>query len=215
MQPQNPYPQPYPPSGLVAPLGPPQRVPAGVRLSALVLLGAAVVAMSVFGGYEVTLHGGNRLQVLLWFLPAIAAFAAMSFVALGTVWSPRCDGRVLQGTGLLGAQGIDLTRLVSVASTTTRRAVSLSLRDDQGGIAVEAGRLQKAGPVVLDAVGQAVWAGQQQGRYLVPVSAAAVWGMPPAPGAPKNGRTGALPVTLGAVGLLLVGIVVGVVLGLQ
>ncbi|SDO44868.1 hypothetical protein SAMN05660199_02017 [Klenkia soli] len=211
MHPQNPYP---PPPGLVAPLGPPQRVPAGARTTAVVLLGAALVGLSTFGGYEVARNGGGRLQVLLWFLPAIACLVALTTLLQDTVYSVRSDGWVLEGTGLLGRQGIDLTRLISVTSTATGRAVQLVLRDDVAGVTVDANGLRKAGPAVLDVVGRAVWAGQEQGRYVVPRAAAGVWGMPTRPDAPATGRTGTAGKALAVVGLLLVGTVVGVVLAL-
>lgn len=211
VQPAGPPPSP----GWVAPLGPPQRVPGAVRVSALVLLGVVLVAASVFGGYEVAWFGGNKFQVLMWFLPAIASMLAMTSIWQATVWSVRSDGWVLEGTGLLGRQGIDLTRLTSVGSTANARATQVVLRDDVAVMTVDAKALHKAGPAVLDAVGRAVWAGQEQGRYVVPRGAAGVWGMPTRPDAKANGHTGATPRVLVAVGLLLVGSVIGVVLALS
>lgn len=218
-QPQSPQPQ-YgppqygPPPGLVAPLGEPQRVPAGLRAGVLVVLGALLLVAAGFGGYEVAFFGGNKLQVILWFLPAILLMLGGGFVWQDTVWSVRCDGRVLEGSGLLGRHGIDLTRLTAVGSTANARATQLVLRDDVAGLTVDAKALHKAGPAVVDAVGRAVWAGQEQGRYVVSKGAAGVWGMPTRPDAPANGRTGATPRALALVGLLTVGVVVGVVLQL-
>lgn len=215
-QPQFQQPVGPPPSpGLVAPLGPPQRVPGAVRVSALVLLGLVLVGASVFGGYEVAWFGGNKFQVLMWFLPAIVAMLGMTFIWQATVWSVRSDGWVLEGAGLLGRQGIDLTRLTAVGSTANARATQLVLRDDMAMLTVDAKALHKAGPAVLDAVGRAVWAGQEQGRYVVPRGAAGVWGMPTRPDAKANGHTGATPRVLAALGLLLLGTVIGVVLALN
>lgn len=206
--------QPPAPPGLSAPLGPPPRVSPGLRTAALVVLGVLLVGLSVFGGYETAGHDANRLETLLWFLPAIGAFVAMTFVWQDTVFALKCDGRVLLGAGLLGRQGIDLTRLTRVTSAVGARSVSLQLGDDVGGVSFDAKHLAKAGQLAVDAVGRGVWEGQQQRRYVIPVGAAGVWGMPTLPGAPANGKSGATPKALVVVGLLLVGIVIGVVLGL-
>ena len=223
VQPHPYQPQPQPPSqpqwfgpppGLVAPLGPPERVPGSVRVGALVILGAALVGLSAFGGYEVAFHGGGKLQILLWFLPAILTLLAMTAILQSTVYSVCSDGRLLAGTGALGRQSIDLTRLTSVTATAAGRAVQLVLRDDVAGLTVDARSLHKAGPAVLDVVGRAVWAGQEQGRYVVPRAAAAVWGMPTRPDAPARGKAGATGRALVVVGLLLLGAAVGVVLAL-
>jgi hypothetical protein len=217
--PQQQFPQqgppPGPPPGLVPPLGPPARVPAAQRTTALVVLGVALVGLSFFGGYEVALHDAGRLQTILWSLPAIAVLVGMTLVWQDTVFSPRTDGWVLEGTGLLGRQGIDLTRLVAVTSSANARTVQLRLADPGGAVTVDAKALAKAGPAVLDAVGRAVWAGQEQGRYTVSRGAAGVWGMPPRPDAPANGKAGATGKALVVVGLLVVGLVAGLVLGLQ
>jgi len=220
VHPQNPYPQhpyapPAPPPGLVAPLGPPARVPAAVRTTAVVVLGAALLGLALFGGYEVALHDAGRFQAVLWFLPAIAVLVAMGLVQGDSVFSPRTDGWVLEGTGLLGRQGVDLTRLTSVTAAANKRTVTLLLRDPEGALGVSAKALADAGPAALDVVGRAVWAGQEQGRYVVPRAAAAVWGMPPRPGAPAHGSSGATGKALVAVGLLVVGLVVGMVLGFR
>ncbi|MEI4273478.1 hypothetical protein TEK04_17285 [Klenkia sp. LSe6-5] len=180
----------------------------------LVLLGALLLGASVFGGYEVAWFGGSKVQVVLWFLPAILALLAMGFIWQDTVWSVRCDGRVLEGTGLLGRQGVDLARLTAVGSTANARATQVVLRDDVGGVTVESRALHKAGPAVVDVVGRAVWAGQEQGRYTVPRGAAGVWGMPTRPDAPANGHPGATVRVLAMVGLLLAGAALGVVLAL-
>jgi len=206
---------PPPSPGFVAPLGPPQRVPGSVRTSALVLLGVVLVGASVFGGYEVAYYGGNKFQVIMWFLPAILALLAMGFIWQATVWSVRCDGWVLEGTGLLGRQGIDLTRLTRVGSSVNARATQVVLRDDVAVLTLDAKALHKAGPAVVDAVGRAVWAGQEQGRYVVPRGAAGVWGMPTRPDAPANGHSGATAGVLSAIGLLVLGTVIGVVLALN
>jgi hypothetical protein len=190
-------------------------VPVAVRSAALVLLGLVLAGASVFGGYEVAFYGGNKFQVVMWFLPAILALLAMGFVWQATVWSVHSDGRVLEGTGLLGRQGIDLTRLTRVASTANARATQLVLHDDVAVLTVDAKALHKAGLAVVDAVGRAVWAGQEQGRYVVPRGAAGIWGMPTRPDAPANGKGGATPWVLSALGLMALGTVLGVVLALN
>ncbi len=76
-----------------------------MRTTALVVLGVALLGLALFGGYEVALHDAGRLQTVLWFLPAIAVLVAMSTVLGDSVFSPRTDGWVLEGTGLLGRQG--------------------------------------------------------------------------------------------------------------
>ncbi|GAA4319954.1 hypothetical protein GCM10023162_26950 [Klenkia terrae] len=202
------------PPGLVAPLGPPERVPDGVRIGALVVLGIALVGLSAFGGYEVAFYGGNKLQILLWFLPAIIAMLAMTAILQSTVYSVRSDGWVLEGTGVLGRQGIALTRLTSVTATAAGRAVQLVLRDDVARLTIDTKTLHKAGPAVLDVVGRAVWAGHAQGRYALPRTVAAVWGMPTRDDAPARGKAGATGRALAVVGLLLLGTVAGVVLAL-
>ena len=205
--------QPHP--GLVPPLGPPSQVPAGVRALALTAGLALLAGASVWCGHEMAARDLDKLHALPYVLPLGVLLAVVLFAWLGTVWKPRTDGRVLEGTGVLGRQGIDLTALTAVAAATNRSKVSLTLRTPAGALTVDAGALHKAGPAVADVVGRAVWAGQEQGRYVVPVVAAAVWGMPVRPGAPKNGRTGATGPALASVGVLLVGLVVGVVLGLD
>ncbi|MCO7222297.1 hypothetical protein [Klenkia sp. PcliD-1-E] len=199
----------------MAPLGPPQRPSGAGRATLLVVLGAALLLTSALGGYEVALRDSDRLEIVLWFLPAIAAMLAMTSVWQDFVWAPRCDGRVLEGTGVLGRQGVDLARLTAVAAAANARAHQLLLRDDVGAISLDPRGLAKAGPAVHDAVGRAVWAGQEQGRYLVPGRVAAVWGMPVRPGAPRAGRTGVVPKTAVVVGLLVAGLAVGAALGLR
>ncbi|WP_157519252.1 hypothetical protein [Modestobacter sp. Leaf380] len=208
---QPPYGQSFPQP---APLGPPPRVSAGVRAIGLVALGVALVGLAVFGGYETALHEAGKFEAVLWFLPAIAALLAMTAVWQDTVFALRCDGRVLVGTGLLGRQGVDLARLTAVTSAVAARSVTVQLRDDAGGVSFDAKHLVKAGQPAFDAVGRAVWDGQQQRRYVVPVGAAGVWGMPTLPGAPANGKSGATPKALTIVGLLVAGLVVGLLLGL-
>ena len=214
MQPphQPPYPQ-QPPAGLVAPLGPPRRVDPTLRTVVLVALGVLVLVFSVFGGYETALHDSDRLGTIGWFLPTIAVFVAMIVLWQDSAFSLRSDGRVLEGTGLLGKHGIDLARLTSVTSAAARGSVSLTLRDDVAAMTVDSKALVKAGPAALDAVGRAVWAGQEQRRFVVPVGAAGVWGMPTLPGAPAHGTSGVTGRALLAVALLVVGVTVGVVLG--
>ena len=204
-----------PVSGLVPPLGPPVQVPRGVHALAVTAGMAVVAALSVWCGREMASRDLDKLHALPYVVPLGAVFAVVLLAWLGTVWKVRTDGRVLEGTGVLGRQGIDLAELTGVAATANRGRVSLTLRTPAGGLTVDTGTLQKAGPQVLDVLGRAVWAGQEQGRYVVPVAAAAVWGMPVQPGAPKNGRTGATGPALISIAVLVVALVVGVVLGLD
>ncbi len=110
---------------------------------------------------------------------------------------------------------MDLGRLISVTATANKRTVTLLLRDPEGALGVSAKALAEAGAAAFDVVGRAVWAGQEQGRYVVPRTAAAVWGMPTRPDAPAHGKGGATGKALVAVGLLVVGLVVGMVLGFR
>ena len=201
-------------AGLVPPLGPPQRVSAGARALVLVAGLALLALLSAWCGWEIGRKDLDRLHALPYVLPPVAVLGAVVLAWTGTVWKLRCDGRVLEGTGVLGREGIDLGTLSGVAAAANRGKVSLTLRTPQGRLTVDTGALGKAGPQVFDVVGRAVWDGQEQGRYVVPQLVAALWGMPVRSGAPKRGRSGATGVALAAVGALIAGLVVGIVLGM-
>jgi hypothetical protein len=201
--------------GLVAPLGPPQRLPASVRTLALTAGLAVLAVLSAWCGWEMASKDLDRLHALPYVVPAGAVFVGVLFAWTGIVWKLRSDGRVLEGTGVLGREGIDLTTLTGIAAVQNRRKLSLTLRTPAGRLAFDEGTLRKAGPQVLDAVGRAVWAGQEQGRYLIPVQVAAVWQMPVGPGAPKKGKAGSTGATLVTLGVFLAGLLVGIVLGLS
>ena len=195
------------------PLGPPVRVPAGVRALALTAGLALLAAVSAWCGWEIASRDLNRLRALPYVLPLVAVLAATLLAWTTTVWKLRCDGRVLDGVGVLGRQGIDLAALTGVAAARSRQNVTLTLRTDAGPLQFDSGALESAGRPVYDAVGRAVWAGQEQGRYQVPALVAGVWGMPVQPGAPDKGRSGAgVPIAV-TLGVCLVALVVGLVLG--
>jgi hypothetical protein len=196
-------------------MGPPQSVSRPVRVLALTAGLVLLAAASLWCGWELGGRDLDRLRSVPYVLPVAAVLIGVLLVWTGTVWRLRSDGRVLEGTGALGREGVDLTALTGVAATQNRGKVSLTLWTPAGRIGFDVAGLHKAGPQVFDAVGRAVWAGQEQGRYVIPALAAAVWGMPVRPGAPDTGRTGTTGVTLATVGVLLAGLVVGVVLGLD
>jgi hypothetical protein len=173
-----------------------------VRTLALTAGLAVLAVLSAWCGWEMASKDLDRLHALPYVVPAGAVFVGVLFAWTGIVWKLRSDGRVLEGTGVLGREGIDLTTLTGIAAVQNRRKLSLTLHTPAGRLAFDEGTLRKAGPQVLDAVGRAVWAGQEQGRYLIPVQVAAVWQLPVSPGAPKKGKAGSA------------GLLVGVALGL-
>ena len=199
--------------GLVPFLGAPAQVPARVRTLALAAGLALLALVGAWCGYEMTARDLDALQTLLHVAPLGVVLAAVLAAQLGTVWRPRSDGRVLEGIGVLGRQGIDLAALIAVAAASGRGRAPLTLRTAAGRLVVDAGALQEAGRPVFDAVGRAIRDGQEQGRFVVPAAVARVWGMPVRPGAPAKGRTGSTGGSLAVVGVLLVALVVGVVLG--
>ena len=217
VQPQPPGPvSPHRPSGgLVPPLGPPQQVSGAARALALVAGLALLALLTVWGGYQLADKDLSKFQALPYLAPAIAAMVAVLFTWTGQVWKLRSDGRVLEGVGVLGRQGIDLAALTAVAGAQARGSTSLVLRTPDARLTCTEGVLRAAGPQVLDVIGRAVWAGQEQGRFVVPVLAAGIWGMPVRPGAPKTGRAGSTGPALAVVGVFLVATVVGVVLGMD
>jgi len=215
VQPQlpGPVPSPAPSGGLVPPLGPPPQVSAGVRALAVVAGLALMALVDVWGSWQMADKDLDKLHALPYLLPAVAALVAVLLVCTGQVWTLRSDGRVLDGVGVLGRQGIDLAALSSVAAAQGRGSTSLTLRTPDARLTCTEGALRQAGPQVLDVVGRAIWAGQEQGRFVVPVLVAGIWGMPVRPGAPRAGRTGTTGAVLAVVGVFLVATVVGVVLG--
>ena len=198
----------------MSPLGPPQRASAGVRALALAAGLALMSLLTVGGSWQMASRDLDGLRALPYLLPAIAALVAVLLAWTGQVWTLRSDGRVLEGVGVLGRQGIDLTALSGVAAAQGRGSTSLVLRTPDARLTCTEGALRQAGPQVLDVLGRAVWAGQEQGRFVVPGAVAAVWGMPVRPGAPRNGRAGTTGPVLAVLGVFLVATVVGVVLGL-
>jgi hypothetical protein len=217
VQPQPPgsVPPPPPTPGLVPPLGPPQRLPTSVRALALTAGLVLLAALSAWCGWEMASKDLDRLHALPYIVPVGVVLVGVLFAWVGTVWKLRSDGRVLEGTGVLGREGIDLTTLTGIAATKNRNKLSLTLHTPAGRLAFDEGTLRKAGPQLLDAVGRAVWAGQEQGRYVIPALVAGVWQMPVQPGAPKKGAAGTTGVTLITVGVLLAGLVIGIVLGID
>jgi hypothetical protein len=201
--------------GLVPPLGPPQRLPAPVRGLALAAGLAVLAGLSVWCGWEMASKDLDRLHALPYVLPVGAVLVGVLLVWSGVVWKLRSDGRVLDGVGPLGREGIDLTALTGVAAARSRGKVSLTLTTPAGRLGCDVMGLHKAGPQVFDAVGRAVWAGQEQGRYVIPVLVAEIWGMPVRHGAPKTGRTGTTGITLATVGVFVAALVVGIVLGMD
>jgi hypothetical protein len=211
--PQQGAPPPIP--GLVPPLGRPQRLAPGVRRLALAAGLVVLAALSVWCGWEMASKDLDRLHAVPYVVPAAVVLVGVLFAWTGTVWKLRSDGRVLEGTGVLGREGIDLTALTGIAAAQNRRKLSLTLHTPAGRLACDEGALRKAGPPVFDAVGRAVWAGQEQGRYVVPELVAGVWQMPVRPGAPKKGKAGATGVTLATLGVFLAALIVGIVLGMS
>jgi hypothetical protein len=112
----------------VPPLGPPQRVPAHVRALALTAGLAVLAALSVWCGWEMGSKDLDRLHSLPYVVPVIGVLIGVLLTWGGTVWKLRSDGRVLEGTGVLGRQGIDLTTLSGVAAARNRNKLSLTLQ---------------------------------------------------------------------------------------
>ena len=194
-------------------MGPPQRVPTRVRALALTAGLVLMAALSVWCGWEMGSKDLDRFHSLPYVLPVVVVLIGVLLAWVGTVWHLRSDGRVLEGTGVLGREGIDLTALTGIAAARNRNKLSLTLQTPQGRLVFDENALRKAGPQVVDAVGRAVWAGQEQGRYLIPVQAAAVWQLPVRPGAPKKGRSGTTAATLITLAVFLVGLIVGIAVG--
>jgi hypothetical protein len=201
--------------GLVPPLGPPQRLASGVRRLALTAGLVLLAALSGWCGWEMASKDLDRLHAVPYVVPAAVVLVGVLFAWTGNVWKLRSDGRVLEGTGVLGREGIDLTTLTGVAAVQNRRKLAVTLHTPAGRLAFDEGSLRKAGPQVVDVVGRAVWAGQEQGRYLIPVQVAGVWQMPVRPGAPKKGKAGATGIALATLAVFLVALVVGIALGLS
>jgi len=201
--------------GLIAPLGPPQRLAPPVRAFALTAGLVLLAALSVWCGWEMASKDLDRLHALPYVLPTGAVFVVVLLAWGGVVWKLRSDGQVLEGTGVLGREGIDLTALTAVSAAKNRAKLSITLHTPAGRLGFDEKGLRAAGQPVFDAVGRAVWAGQEQGRYLVPALVAGVWGMPVQPGAPKKGKSGIGTATLVTVLVFLAGLVIGIVLGMR
>jgi len=212
-QPPGPPPRPVPSPGLVPPLGPPPQLSAGVRALALVAGLALMSALTVWGGWQLAGEDLDELHALPYLVPAVAAMVAVLLAWTGQLWQLRSDGRVLEGVGVLGRQGIDLAALSGVAAARNRGSTSLVLRTPGASLTCTEGSLRQAGPQVLDVVGRAVWAGQEQGRFVVPAAVAAIWGMPVRPGAPRSGWAGMVGPVLAVLGVFVVATFVGVGLG--
>ena len=200
-------------TGLAPPLGEPRRIDPRRRTVVVWVLSVVMVVSGAVGGFRATRAEGDPAVPAPGFLLALIAFTALFSIWPGISFRVRSDGRVLEGRGLLGRHGIDLTRLTHVGSAATGRSVFLALSDDVGTLKIDSRLLRRAGRPVLDVVGRAVWQGQQEGRYVVPRGAAQVWGMPARPDAPGGSTTGTTRQQLVVVAMIAAAIGAGVLLG--
>jgi hypothetical protein len=198
VQPQPPgsVPPPPPTPGLVPPLGPPQRLPTSVRALALTAGLVLLAALSAWCGWEMASKDLDRLHALPYIVPVGVVLVGVLFAWVGTVWKLRSDGRVLEGTGVLGREGIDLTTLTGIAATKNRNKLSLTLHTPAGRLAFDEGTLRRAA---------SGWSTPSAGSSGPGRSRAAT---------SSGSRSPASGATLVTVGVFLAGLLVGIVLRL-
>ncbi|MGI8626580.1 MAG: hypothetical protein ACR2J5_08425 [Geodermatophilaceae bacterium] len=190
------------------PQGPPRNAIA--RRSALWPVALGVLALIVLGasfwmGTYLAVYGRTGISFYLLIGAVAGAVAGLMAIWSETASEVRTWGSDLFGKTALGWRRIDLANLTSAAITTGRGNSSVILGDTQGRITFSG---KKLGPVI-DSVRRGVFEAAQQGRLVVPSQLAQVLGLPVQQGASKSGNTGTTQRVLAAVGLILVGLVIG------
>ena len=188
-------------------LGPPPNASAGpspFRLPLVGILALVVLGVSYWMGTYLAVYGRSGLTFYVLILPVAVAVGALMAVWSDTAYQVRAWGSDLFGRTVLGWRRLDLANLTSVGVSGSRGQNTILLRDGQGQIAFSGKKLEP----VIEGVRRGVFEAAQQGRFMVPTRLAEILGLPVQPGAPKSGRSPVLAL-LAAIGLLLVGLVVG------
>lgn len=194
------------------PQGPPPNATAGRSALWPVAVGVAgllVLGVSFWLGTYLTVYGRVGISFYLLILLVAAAVGALVTLLSDSAFQLRTWGSDLFGRTVLGWRRVDLANLTSAAIVSGRGNNSIVLRDRQGAITFSD---KKLGPVI-DSVRRGVGEAGQQGRFAVPTQLAQLLGLPVQPGASKRGKSGMTPKVLAAVGLILVGLLIGAVVG--